>query len=303
MLIAEKLIENNPSYENDFICMYYDENEKYNYYYNRLKDKCQNSTKFLISDNGGIVKLLELIKLKFLLGKEFRRDYDIISFASIDSFFIHYICSKLNFKKIETFDDGAANFFKKGHYYAQKEYSLFARIVKNIFNIEYDMDILINSINKHYTICEDLKNIVDNTVFLSLFDYDVKSSKNEGIISIFLGQPFHEYNLENEIDVECILKKLDISLYYPHPREKKTYLNVNNIVSNKIFEDYVSELRLNGYVVKVYAFLSTALLNLNGQNGVECFLIYNSDLYEKYKELYQIYTEANIEVINLENII
>lgn len=303
MLIAERLIENNPSYENDFICMYYDNNEKYDYYYERLKSKCQTSSKFLISDNGGIIKLLELFRLYFLLGSNFKKKYEIISFASIDSFFIHYICSKISFDRIETFDDGAANFFKNGLYYAKKEYSVSTKAIKKIFNIKYDMQVLKGEIDKHYTICRNLSNIIDNPIFLSLFNDIGSLNKSENFISIFLGQPFHEYGLNSDIDIKNVVSELKIDFYYPHPREKKNNFEIEKIVSNKIFEDYVKELRSDGYIVKVYAFLSTALLNLNGQNGVKCYLIHNEELYRKYIELYKIYEEAGIEIIDLENIV
>ena len=38
--------------------------------------------------------------------------------------------------EIETFDDGAANFFKQGHYYTEKKYSLSTNAIKKIFNIK-----------------------------------------------------------------------------------------------------------------------------------------------------------------------
>lgn len=300
MLIAEKIIDLYPDDNYHLLVMYYDDNEKYNYYYEKLSSKCLVSFRLIMEKESKIYRLYYFFQLVNLLKNKFDSLYYNIYFASVDSFFIHYICSSINYKDIITFDDGVANIYKKGLYYKNRDYSLILRYLRIFLGIRYNLKEIVSISEKHYTIFNGVENICKNSVFLPLFISDKERDKESKEFSIFLGQPYSEYNIGKNININAILSKIGVINYFPHPRERNLPEAINIINSNLIIEDYVITLLNQGYNVKVYSFLSTALLNLNSIDNVSAFLIYDKQLYEKYTDLYEFFFNSNIETLDLE---
>ncbi|ENQ6262655.1 hypothetical protein ACEPLI_002276 [Acinetobacter baumannii] len=298
MLIAKKIIALHPESSFDFLCLYYDDNSKYEYYYHELKKVCNKSERFLIKNENIFLRIFMFLKFFLFLRKNFETQYNSIFISSIDSFLVHFLCSKIAYKNIKTFDDGIANIHQDGIYFCRKKISLGRKFFLKIFRINHDKELLIEKTETHYTIFKDIVNVTSRTFFLEMAENNNKGELRKEI-NIFLGQPFKEYKLSTEINIVSILKNLKIDQYYPHPREKEINLNIKIVKSNLIIEDYVLELIKSGFKVRVYAFLSTALINMQSIKGVEVYLIHNNELYKKYKSLYDVFEKAHIPVIYL----
>ncbi|WP_228138157.1 glycosyltransferase family 52, partial [Acinetobacter baumannii] len=108
MLIASKIVEQNPA-SYDVLCLSYNENEKYDYYFNQLAQKCDSSWRFLVRSKSKIYRIFDFLRFSYFLSKLSEKKYNTIYLASIDNPFFHILLSKLSKNNIATFDDGTAN--------------------------------------------------------------------------------------------------------------------------------------------------------------------------------------------------
>lgn len=301
MIIAEKIIQLNPKEDFDLLVIALSDNDKYRYYYDRLKNICVTSMYY--TTEKGMKGFLNYIRK--LNKTKLDKKYQSLYLASIDSRHFQYILSRNKKANIYTFDDGTANIILQSLYYANSKPKLFKRMVWRGFGIKHYMEDIKKLSSLHYTIYKDVPNIIEKTQFVKLYgEYKSSSTPVTRVVKIYLGQPLEEISIDfNSQYVAEIIAKLGIDFYYPHPREKVIPKGGFNIITNQlVFEDYiVSYLEDNPEVmVEVYSFISSAMLNIASLDRIELNYIYDSYLYENYKDFYEFAKNAfNIQSIRL----
>ncbi|KHN54689.1 glycosyltransferase family 52 [Pectobacterium fontis] len=312
MIIAEKIIITNrlPSEKNIIIVLHANSNEKYLNYANRLK-KLAFEMFYFSMDFGSsrIKKLKHHYKIKNFLKCNFSNEnsYDVY-FANINDMTISQLCTMINVNRVFTFDDGIGNVNKKSIYFRDEKNSIQNKILRWIMGIKEKQITLKGKIFKHYTIYDGLDNIVkkEKLIPLSIWPFDSDLNKTKGvreIKKIFLGQPFNELGVEEQIIIKNI-KSLGIEYYFPHPREKNKIHNVNYINTSMIFEEYIyNEIIENTDTsYEIYSIISSALLNINELSLTErlsvCYL-YTDDIKKQYSDVYELFDKMNIYSIKI----
>lgn len=301
MIIAEKIVELNPGKNFDLLVITSNDGVKYRAYYKRLKKLCKNSL-YYIPKKGrlGFLHFMRELNLK-----KINSDYKCIYLANIDSRNCQYIISKNDLAHIYTFDDGIANIISNDIYYSNNTPIIWKKIIWRFIGLKYYIKDIREKSLLHYTIYEDIPNITEKTHLIRLYEnYESKPVITNKTVSIYIGQPLEE--ISDIFTTEHILKslqKLNIDFYYPHPRENIIPQgNFEIIESELIFEDYIIRYLQNNPEVKVsvYSFISSAVLNLSSLDRVELNYIYDKDLYNKYKEFYDIVNNKfNIDIIKI----
>lgn len=288
MVIAENIIRLNPKQQFDAIVTVYENNDKHKFYFERLKSVCNNAL-YLRKDEGvyGFVEYLKIVKESNLESK-----YENLYLASIDSKNFQYFISRDKKAKVYTFDDGTANIISNSLYYSNIKPSFFRRKLLSILGVKYYMQDIKKKSLMHYTIYKDVPNIVSNTKSISLYKKEAvkKGAEKTKQVNIYLGQPLQE--IDSHLDNEYILKlieKLNIDVYYPHPREKNIPTGNFSIVdSDLIFEDYIVDFlqKDNDTHINIYSFTSSALLNLSSIKDLNLIYIHNEYLYDRFEYFY-----------------
>lgn len=302
MLIAEKIIELNSDNEFDLLVILLYDNDKYKYYYNRLKKMCVNSLAYTPKTGlNGFVKFIGQLK-KSYLNKKYQRLY----LASVDSRHFQYLISKNISSNIFTFDDGTVNIVHNSLYYSNFKPKLLRRVAWRIMGVRVYMEDIKNLSLLHYTIYENIPNIIKNTQLIKLYKeealYPVETDK---IVKIYLGQNLAEISstLDSNYMIN-VIEGLNIDYYYPHPRERKIPIGQFKLVeSSLVFEDYIVEYLKNNLDmrVEVYSFFSSAILNIANLNRVTVRYMYNSYLYDKYKGFYDLAEKTfKVDCLNLD---
>ncbi|MDX2372580.1 glycosyltransferase family 52 protein [Psychrobacter sp. PP-21] len=305
MIIAEKIIELNPDEIFDVLVIALNNNDKYKYYFDRLKKTCVASL-YYIPDKGvkgffSYTRKLEICKLN--------AKYQNIYLASIDSRHFQYIISKNKAANIYTFDDGTANIIPSSLYYSNSKPKFFKRAIWRILGVKYYMEDLKKISLSHYTIYKDIPNIIENKVFLSLFprsDVSNDKGKQKQVIKFYLGQPLTEISEIFDISyVEKNINKLGIDYYYPHPREKVCPKGGFKLVESPlIFEDYIVQFLVENpdVNIEVFSFISTTLLNIMNLNNVYVSYIHDTQLFNLHQEFYNFaYNSFGINHLDLDN--
>ena len=301
MMIAEKIIQLNPEQDFDLLVIALSDNDKYRYYYDRLKNICISSL-YYTTEKGmkGFLNYIRKLKKNKLNEK-----YESLYLASIDSRHFQYVLSRNKKANIYTFDDGTANIIPQSLYYSNSKPKLFKRMVWRGFGIKHYMKDIKKSSTLHYTIYKDVPNIIEKTQFIKLYgEYKLSSTPVTRVVKMYLGQPLEEISIDfNSQYVAEIIAKLDMDFYYPHPREKGIPKGEFDIITSQlVFEDYIiSYLEDNpGVMVKVYSFISSAMLNIANLDRIELNYIYDSYLYESYKDFYNFANDSfNIKSIDI----
>lgn len=81
-----------------FICISYDKNDKYNFYYGKLKVKSYESYWYYVKSEGKIGRLFDVIKFNRSILSNINQKFDNVFFASIDNPFIQLSLSKLKYE-------------------------------------------------------------------------------------------------------------------------------------------------------------------------------------------------------------
>ena len=301
MIIAEKIIQLNPKEDFDLLVIALSDNDKYRYYYDRLKSICVRSLYY--TKEKGIKGFFSYIgKLK---KNKLNEKYESLYLASIDSRHFQYVLSRNKKANIYTFDDGTANIIPQSLYYSNSKPKLFKKIIWRGFGIKHYMEDVKKLSLLHYTIYKDVPNIIEKTQFIKLYgEYKSSSTPVNRVVKMYLGQPLEEISVDfNSQYVAKIIAKLDMDFYYPHPREKVIPKGEFDIITSQlVFEDYiVSYLEDNpGVMVEVYSFISSAMLNIANLDRIELNYIYDSYLYESYKDFYNFANDSfNIKSIDI----
>lgn len=301
IIIAEKIIELKSEDDFDLLVIALSDNEKYRYYYNRLKNVCVASMYYTTEKGmkGFFNYICKLNKTKL------DRKYQNLYLASLDSRHFQYILSNNKNANIYTFDDGIANIIPNSIYHLNSKPNLFKRVVWRGFGIKHYMQDIKKISLLHYTIYKDVPNIIAKTQLIKLYkDYDSTLTLTNRVVKIYLGQPLEEISDIFTTDyIMQALKKLHIDFYYPHPREKIIPKGDYNVITSLlVFEDYiVTYLKDNPEVqVQVYSFISSAILNIASLDRIEVNYLYDESLYNKYKDFYDfVERKFNIQNIRL----
>lgn len=293
MLIAERIIGLNPDKTFDLIVVALNDNEKYKHYYNRLKKSCFNSLYYIPKAGlNGFLDYIKQLKESFLTGS-----YQGLYLASIDLRHFQYIVSKNSSAYIYTFDDGTANIIPSSLYYLNSKPKLLKRAVWRVFGVKYYMEDLKKMSKLHYTIYQDIPNIIENRQYIPLTSKnDSGNHLQEKVIKFYLGQPLTD--ISDSFDLLFTKKNIDklgVDYYYPHPRENTYPEGVFQLISSPlIFEDYIiSFLKDNPNIsVEVFSFTSTALLNVMSMDRVQAIYIHEDQFLKKFYSFYEFVQES-----------
>lgn len=304
MLIAEKIIELNKGKDFDLLVIVLNDNDKYKYYYQRLKEKCINAL-YLITKPGlrGFFNDIKQINTSNL-----SISYQELYLASIDIRVLQYIVSKNSFAHIYTFDDGTANIIPSSLYYLNSKPKFFKRAVWRVLGVKYYVEDLKNISLSHYTIYKDVPNIIGNKIYLPIFpkiDNNNDNDKKKQIKRFYLGQPLTDISKIFDISyIEKNISKLKIDYYYPHPREKLYPKGDFELIESPlIFEDYITQfLAENPDInIEVFSFISTALLNIMSLNRVYVSYIHDAQLFNLHQRFYDFaHNSFGIKHLNLD---
>ncbi|WP_427837976.1 glycosyltransferase family 52 [Acinetobacter baumannii] len=288
MLLAKKIILNETGMSFDCILLTMNDNKKHKYYFNELSDKCENSLFFYMRERG--LKNFFKFKKEFVRSG-FRVDYDEYFIASVDNYYFRYILSKDINAKIRTFDDGVANIIPSSIYYQGLNEPFLKKIIWNILGVKRSIFDIIKSSNLHYTIYNNVNNIIPETRFIDILE-NKNNIHGSQVVKIFIGQPMHVIDNKFSISfIEKVLDKIKIDFYFPHPRECEYPMGDFEIIkTDYIFEDFiVNFLKDNPHVkLKLFSFISTASLNVASIEGIDINYIYDEILEEKYPEFYML---------------
>lgn len=289
MLIAEKIININKDENFDLILIAPNNNEKYKFYYARLESLCSRSL-YYTEEHGlkGFINFIKCIKKE-----SFLKGYSRIYLCNIDRRYQQYIVSKNKYSKIYTFDDGIGNIIPDSVYYENTRPQIHKRLIWRLIGINKYTSEIRNSSLLHYTIYENIPNIIKNTYFIKLFDANITTNtETKKTVRIFIGQPLNEFSeLHTQGYLNKVIEIIDIDYYYPHPRE--TVLPKGNfkvLNSHLIFEEYIVQYLIENPFnsVEVYSFNSSCLLNIAQLDRVKLTYICDDYLENKLKDFYEL---------------
>lgn len=295
MLIASKIVEKNPS-SYDLLCLSYNENKKYDYYFDELTKKCESSWRFVVKSKSKIFRIIDFIKFKFFLMKFKNKKYNNIYLASVDNPFLHILLSSINKNYFFTFDDGTANIYKGSNYYNYKRKYWLQEVILSFLGNTYYTEKVVKGSSEHYSIYKNHSNIIENVQYISIFDqHDIPAYSKK--VKIFLGQPLLDLKGCSDEKIIDYIKIVGVDYYFPHPRETNIYDGMTYIHTPLIFEDYILSLLKDGCFVEVYTVLSTAALNIYSLKNVKIFVLVEETLNENYSELYKLFKNIECDVI------
>lgn len=166
-----------------------------------------------------------------------------------------------------------------------------------MFGVKYYMEDLKKMSKLHYTIYQDIPNIIENRQYIPLTSKnDSGNHLQEKVIKFYLGQPLTD--ISDSFDLLFTKKNIDklgVDYYYPHPRENTYPEGVFQLISSPlIFEDYIqSFLKDNPNIsVEVFSFTSTALLNVMSMDRVQAIYIHEDQFFKKFYSFYEFAQES-----------
>lgn len=302
ILIAEKIIQSRPTEDFDVIIFGLENNQKFNYYAEKLKKYAKAYWYSHVVYKSSIYNLINFLKFIFQFSfNGFNKKYDNYYLSSIDSRYFQYILSKkTNSSSVFTFDDGTANIVKTSIYYLtnlndEKKNKIFKSL-----GIKYFQDDIKSMSKLHYTIYPQFENIIENTKEIKLFNNNVKNKVRDKCLNIFLGQPYEEFDSNLSTDnIEKLMDQLNIDLYFPHPREKNNIKNVKNVNTKKIFEDYIVDFldRNDDCYLNIYTFMSSAALNVKSFDSINIYFIQTHTLINKYPDFFNMLKNHNFNIL------
>lgn len=294
MIIAEKIIELHLDQKFDLIVIAIRKTEKYQYYFDRLASKCNHSFLYILPEDKDTTKYF--IFKRNLSSREFDQLYKNVYLASFDNIWVRIIVSKQKQARIYTFDDGLANIIRNSHFYLASKVSKSIRIKQWLIGAKLNSIQIKNKSIKHYTIYQNVPNIIANTEYIKIFDdqkHVCQSIKESMKVTMFVGQPLNKYGKIFNINyINNILNFLNIDIYYPHPKEESLPRgNFEIINSHLIFEEFLFKyLKSHPNVnLHIYSFYSSCLPNISNfidSDRVKLTFIHNDFLWNRFKTFY-----------------
>lgn len=264
VLLAEKITKEYPDESFFGVMIYPIKNTKFEYYSTRLSQCCEQF--FSLHQHTDRFNLLkEIIQLKC----KFRNNYfDRVFVASINDIQIQFLLSAIKFNSFYTFDDGTANIVPSSIYHNDDPNTLIRKILNLVLNNKYSIKKLKLLSQKHFTIYDNIPNIVNNTKFINLFTLDNQKQEEENnndTINILLGQPVYLDKNLNILLAKKVIQQFNIDYYFPHPREQYIISDINYINTHLIFEDYIAQ-QSDKKKYRIYSYFSSTLLNLKNSS-------------------------------------
>lgn len=274
-----------------------DGSDKSYYYYSQVKAKSNLDFSCYLYQNGRkkiILKLLYFIYFFFVfLWLRIKGSYENIYIGNLN-FKLHFLALYiLKYENIITYDDGVVNLIEGGSYSFEKGR-------KKLF---IDKNYIINKSIKHFTIFSKSKQ--NKQCYVRLFERDnCKKVNFKNKVVLFVGQPLHELDIKFDNSfVSGVISKLQVDLYFPHPRELLNLDNVKYIETSMILEEYVMNLLNQSIEVEIMGFYSTALINIKSIfPELTVSYIFEKNIFSKseLKGLEKIFEKFNLSKIEVE---
>ncbi len=243
--------------------------------------------------------------------------YESVYLASIDNPIVHYILSIINFDKIYTFDDGVANINYISDYYRKKTDSLLEKLIKKIAQFKYDLEIIKRTSLQHYTIYNNLPNIINNTLYIPLFVNGNKKMNhlrsdhtgNLGECNVMLGSVYREI-FENEKITSIALAACENflietglpSYYIKHPRSQNDnkFQSMTMISDPVIAEISIKSILQKYSLVNLYGFMSTCQVHLASLEGVNNKIFLMDGIKDEFhKDTINLIEQFKFEVVRV----
>lgn len=307
ILLANKLISDKRE-QAEVLVLSYILNEKYDYYSTRIGNNSYVDKLSVIKiDNANLLDKVRTFKnvINWCAGKRFKNIY----LASIDNFYMHFILSRCLKGNVYTFDDGTVNIIENSNYFMARP-SFMSRAARLLLGINWNIEKIKQHTQKHYTIYNNMKNIVDNVEYLELFSQNYVQNDQvyieKKIINIYLGQPF--LDISASLNVYKKLKALNQYIkYYIHPREDYSFLKTelgeeSLLQSHLIVEDYIAEIISQGYSVNLFTVTSSAGFNMYSSENVKVYFVIEESLLTEVGDIYDLILQKSLRTISLSQI-
>lgn len=295
VLIAEKIIDMHPEKQFFGVMLHTVENKKFDYYKQRLQAKTDGFFSMVQhNDRWNLLKEIVQLKARFS-GKQF----DTVYFANFPELHIQFLLSAIEFKQLNTFDDGTVNIVKHSHFLNDDPDTLVRKFINKVLGNKYSTATLRSLSAQHYTIYPDFPNIMPNTVAVNLMDNSIAVSESSESVNILLGQPVYNDNSQNIELAQKAIKQFNIHYYLPHPREKYQVEQVKYIDTPLILEDYIAQ-EFSERKCCVYTYCSSAILNImNKSPNVEvvALRVESDDL--GVQSCYDLFEQVGIQIIDM----
>lgn len=295
VLIAEKIIDMNPEKQFFGVMLHTVENKKFDYYKQRLQAKTDGFFSMVQhNDRWNLLKEIVQLKARFS-GKQF----DTVYFANFPELHIQFLLSAIEFKQLNTFDDGTVNIVKHSHFLNDDPDTLVRKFINKVLGNKYSTATLRSLSTQHYTIYPDFPNIMPNTVAVNLMDNSIAVSESSESVNILLGQPVYNDNSQDIELAQKAIKQFNIHYYLPHPREKYQVEQVKYIDTPLILEDYIAQ-EFSDRKCCVYTYCSSAILNImNKSPNVEvvALRVESDDL--GVQSCYDLFEQVGIQIIDM----
>ena len=304
ILIAQRIIEQNPK-EDYFILTYLNtDNPKTLYYHEQLIKKCRGGIVVIKSHKEGTINayinILKLLSIGLRIPK-CKRVY--LTNTNVPD--IHLMLVRQRKAEIITFDDGTRNIIGD----IPEDFFYFKRLQLYLYkyNLIPSNQYLKSQRSKHYSIYK-YPNNMGPSEYIPLFTTDIESEgkKFNEEEHILLGQPIYELEIQSKIKntilSEQVIKDYNITKYFPHPRESYHISGVEYIDTHLIIEDYlIQELKEHPerkYII--YSYCSTAVLNLQEiSKQIEFVLLQPNDTPDFLKETYNLFSKLGFSITQL----
>ncbi|KMK50821.1 CMP-N-acetylneuraminate-beta-galactosamide-alpha-2, 3-sialyltransferase [[Actinobacillus] muris] len=295
VLIAEKIIERYPTENFYGVMLCSVNNAKFEYYRERLAQKCQHFFSFIQrTDRIGLFKQILCLKYQF-----HRKKFDNVFIASINDIQMQFILSSIRFDTLYTFDDGTANIVPSSVYYQPEVNTPIRRNINKYLRNKFNAEKIKKCAQLHYTIYPQFTNIIKNTAYIDLsHSSSFEGKKKDAAINILLGQPVY---LDNDKNIELangVIKRFNIDYYLPHPREQYQLENVTYINTPLIFEDYISQ-QTTDKQFRIYTYFSSAVLNVMSNSNLDIYALRINVDKQEYLECYELFEKVGINIIDI----
>ncbi|EPI0167741.1 TPA: N-acetyllactosaminide alpha-2,3-sialyltransferase [Neisseria gonorrhoeae] len=309
MKVAERIMAQHPGERFYVVLMSENRNEKYDYYFNQIKDKAERAYFFYLpyglNKSFDFIPTMAELKVKSMLLPKVKRIY----LASLEKVSIAAFLSTYPDAEIKTFDDGTGNLIQSSSYLGD-EFSVNGTIKRNFARMmigDWSIAKTRNASDEHYTIFKGLKNIMDDgrrkMTYLPLFDASELKAGDEtgGTVRILLGSPDKEMK---EIS-EKAAKNFNIQYVAPHPRQTYGLSGVTTLNSPYVIEDYIlREIKKNPHTrYEIYTFFSGAALTMKDFPNVHVYALKPASLPEDYwlKPVYALFTQSGIPILTFDD--
>lgn len=223
-------------------------------------------------------------------------DLKTLYMASISHPYLQALVYRLSYERLNTFDDGLANIYPRSHYYEDDCTQRYKKQLWHYLVGKHSTAQMRALSKKHWTIYGAHRNIIENTVPLTLFPIEMDDQPRKGQINILLGQPLYEmYPHLDQVFMERVIDALKITDYFPHPRENYVLNHCVTVLNSPlIFEEYIAKFYQTHEVerINVYSFFSSVLVNVAHYPFIKTYAI---DVDEIDRDIYAMLDDVGIE--------